>query len=185
MSWDGSEWKLDATDPKGTTTALGKDPSPEQVLKALPANPKPKLFVLIPPATEVVEKIQLGEGTANDAVSVQPTPTGAHYLLVGRAGDEAVEYAWIRPNMTEEQWQKNPDVMPLRSDWIGVAAAEGTQAATGQLQDVALRVARLHALLSLESPPPPPDRFLLRAASWNAEHAARFTCGIMRPVRSF
>jgi hypothetical protein len=158
MSWDGSQWKLDATDPKGATTVLGPDPSTEQVLKALPAKPRPSLFLLLPPATEVVEKIQLGEGTPNNAVSVQRTPAGAHYLLVGRAEGETVEYAWIRPNMTEAQYRRNPDAQPLRSDWITVAAAEGSQAAADRLQELALRVGRLRAWLSLEGPPQPPDR---------------------------
>jgi len=158
MSWDGSQWKLDATDPKGSTIMLGKDPSPAEVLKALPAKPMPRLFLLMPPATEVVDNIQLGEGTPNNAVWVQKGPSGAHYLLVGRAGARAVEYAWIRPNMTEEQARRKEDAMPLKSDWISVSKREDAGESAKNLRELALRVARLHAWLSLESPPPPPDK---------------------------
>ena len=96
----------------------------------------------------------------------------AQYLLVGRIAAGGLEYAWVLPNTTQEALQNS--ALPVRTDWV---ATSGRDSVAGpQLDDLALRIAKLRAWLRLESPPDD-GRFPYRLALKNTRTGALLTEG--------
>jgi hypothetical protein len=114
--------------------------------KLLPAHAR--LLFIAPPTPEMI-------GALHPAGSVEITKQRAdsHYWLCGRINGDAVEYAWILPDATEEaahqMGRRLP--LPLRSDWIGARGGNAETAAT--LSEKARALARIRGWLTLESPP--------------------------------
>jgi hypothetical protein len=88
--------------------------------------------------------LQLGAGTANDAIEVLPSAAGADYMLVTRntiSGGARPEYAWQRVLGTGAA----PGApLPERTDWVS---------SPRQIEQMALRLGAVRAWLLLESPP--------------------------------
>ena len=85
--------------------------------------------------------LQLGAGTANDAIEVLPSAAGADYLLVTRGAGARAEYAWQRVMGTGAA----PGApLPERTDWVSTPR---------QIEQMALRLGAVRAWLVLESPP--------------------------------
>jgi len=97
--------------------SLGKELESGKVIQQACAGSesKPKLFLSLPPATELVRQLKLGEGTPNDSIELVSDPSKADYLLVGRWQDQKIQYAWVRPNSIKEDAQRAP--LPVRTDW--------------------------------------------------------------------
>ncbi|MGH7582251.1 MAG: caspase family protein [Gemmatimonadales bacterium] len=108
---------------------------------------KPRVFVLIPPTPGLRDAIHLGEGSPNPGVPLSTSPDSADYLLFGRLVGDSTQYAWIRPNATERSQLTSP--FPARTDWIGAA---DSVAAGSQLEELALKLARVHGWLTLRAP---------------------------------
>jgi hypothetical protein len=133
---------------------------PDSVLPA--ARAKARVTVLLPPTVGLRSKIRLGKGTPNDVVDVVDNPSAADFFLVGRSDDTGTSYAWVRPNATQESQRLSS--IPARTLWVGATAPD---VAGDSLNDLATRLARLHAWLSLAQPPdtnatPFPYRLALR-----------------------
>jgi hypothetical protein len=92
--------------------------------------------------------LQLGAGSANDAIEVLPSPAGADYMLVSRRRGTIEEYAWERP-LPGDPRRAVP--MPIRTDWVGLNPASPAPAAR-QLEHLALRLGIVRSWLQLESP---------------------------------
>jgi hypothetical protein len=170
VSYEVSGWQL--AKPDATIAKLGAQPTAEAVLKLLPApsQSKPKLFVYLPPSTELRAKIKLGEGTQKSAIAVTRTRDEAVYLLVGRlrttASRTTVEYAWVLPaatqseahnsdNKTQPNNEPPPESLPLPplTTWIDVNAAVDDHSSVTALEDMALRLGKIKGWLGLTSPP--------------------------------
>jgi hypothetical protein len=123
---------------------------------------RPRAFVLLPPTTAVRAQLHLGRGSRNDAITVQPTPDGADYLLVGRDSAGEVAYAWLRPNMRSAAGDRSS--LPVRSDWVGTASS--ATAAGAQLEASAVALARVNGWLTIE-PPDPGTQFPYRLSLRN------------------
>jgi len=115
---------------------------------------KVRLFAFLPPSRQLMARLELGRGTRNDLVEVAADRGKADYLLVGRVREGHVEYAWMRPNASREM--ANSSTLPIRTDWIdtnpGVEAG-GDSTAGVQLDDLALRLAKIRSWLDMEGPP--------------------------------
>ena len=168
ISFDESGWQLVKLD--GTIAKLGNQPTADAVLKLLPASGQSKLFVYLPPSTELRNKIKLGEGTQKSAIAVTRTRDEAVYLLVGRlrktATETKVEYAWVLPaatqgeahnsaNSTQPNNKPPPESLPLPplTTWIDGNAAVADHNPVTALEDMALRLGKIKDWLGLTSPP--------------------------------
>ena len=153
MSWTGSSWQLSG--PDGRVEDLGQKPGAEEVLERLGrvAAEKPRLFASLPPARELAAGLEIGAGTAHDAIEVVAAAEEAHYFLVGRVQADTVHYAWVMPNAVEED---EGLALPIRSDWVsGKRRGDVEHATARQLGEYALRLGRIRDWLTLE---PPPDQ---------------------------
>ena len=107
---------------------------------------KVRLFVLLPPSTQLATHLELGRGSRNDLVEVVTDRRAADYLLVGRLrGGGHVEYAWVRPNASRDM--ANSSTLPIRGEWW--AEEQGRDS----LVDEALRLAKVRSWLTMEGPP--------------------------------
>jgi hypothetical protein len=108
----------------------------------------------------------LGQGTSNSAVEVSTSAERAQYLLLGRAAENGIEYAWLKKNFSENDSKTKLDSnadgnvcssdtpYPPRTNWIPLAATSDSFArASGTLTEYADRLARVRSWLELPAPP--------------------------------
>lgn len=109
----------------------------------------------------------LGRGTDHSAVERAPKRERAQYELVGRLMGEEVDFAWIRPAVSSADAVASQ--LPLRSDWRSMREEDCASALTNG----ALRINKIRAWLTLESPPgdPFPYRLWLAGESGNAKRS--------------
>lgn len=167
LNWNGSSWILELNPAAGAPADLGAAPGAAAVKRLLPA--KARFLLLLPPTPELIAGIHL-DGGENAMVATKPpgkaqsTPSGANYWFCGKWNGSDVEYAWVLPDATETsvrdlagQTQKHPAgylPLPLRSDWIKLGGTDTEiRNAGASLTEKALRLARIRAWLTLESPP--------------------------------
>lgn len=127
----------------------------------------PRLFVLLPPTETLRRALDIGAGSNNDAVQVLDAPRGADYVLAGRVTAQAVEYAWVRPNATEES--DRGSTLVVRTDWLPATRADS-------LSDWALRLARVQGWLTV-TPPSDAGLFPYHLVLKNATTGARKSSG--------
>jgi hypothetical protein len=147
---DGTSWKLQEV-ATGHIGSLGWPLSANAILTAIrPGNHGlPKVFVEIPPPTELVKQLRLGSGTQNDAISLAKSADEANYILVGRLEGEDLQVAWIMPYATVDL-ANTP--MPVRSDWhIVKDSPESLQSTSLILEDTAQRLQKIKGWLLLRS----------------------------------
>ena len=152
LEWNGTAWLI--TKPGKQEANLGKSFTAKQVLAALPggAKEKTKLFVRLPPPSVLVTDLGLNTANGKSVIAISTAPQDADYELIGRVQGQSIEYAWVRPNMLQQEAAQKP--LPVRTDWVTVGEKlESLKAATSQLKDFALRISRLNAWLNLEAPP--------------------------------
>ncbi len=177
LSWEKGRWRLASA---GATLPedLGVNPDPAEILRRLTtAAARVRLFVHLPAPAGLVQAVQLGAGSEHDAVEATDGPEGAAYVLVGRLHGSAVEFAWVRPGDGATDRPRSP--LPVRSDWH--AWRDNPSALAPTLTDSALRIAKIRAWLTLESPPGGefPYHLALRDA-----HQVRVIAGSVLPAGS-
>ncbi len=150
------------THPAGVPESLGATPASKDILRRLQAGTKePILFVNVPSSSDLARHLDLGQGSQHDAVERVSDPADAHYLLVGRLVAGQMSFAWLRP----EASATDPELvaLPLRSNWCD----EKNENCAETLTESALRIAKIRAWLTLESPLGSefPYRFALRGES--------------------
>jgi hypothetical protein len=146
ISWASGAWTLTAA---GKPEALGPTLKPDVVLKRITGGKvAARLFVQLPPPAELAAELKLGAGTENDAIARAASPGEAQYLLVGRWRGGEPEYAWVRPNASQE----NALALPPRTDWVETPAPDAIERTAGALEDQALRLAKLRSWLPLGAP---------------------------------
>ncbi len=156
MSWNGSEWVLARNGPGGEVSLrLGADPDTAQIRKRLADSPSARLFLMLPLPAEVADQVRLGAGTALDAIAPVNSMAGARYALEGRYRDGGLEFAWIAPSGSEEELARTatPPRMPLRTKWLTLTAGiDAPRGLAAQVEEYAVRIARLRAWIELEPP---------------------------------
>ena len=167
LSWTGSSWILEQNPAAAAAQDLGPNPSADAVKRLLP--PKAKFLFLLPPTPELLASVKLGEADSAMVATKAPgknqsLPAGAHYWFAGRWTGSDVEYAWVMPDATEASVRemagqtRKPVAgylpLPIRSDWVKLGATDAeVQGAGASLTEKAIRLARVRAWLTLESPP--------------------------------
>jgi hypothetical protein len=139
LRWRNGRWEL--VEPDGEAQRI----QGSSFVRELPAGSS--LFVHVPVPQELHRAIGVGPGSNYDSIEPQTNPRGADYVLVGRLSGTAVEYAWVRPAVHQEDASKTP--LPPRTDWHSPEP----------LRDAAIilrrSILRLHTILAwhqLESP---------------------------------
>ena len=186
LSWSGAEWILSPPG-AGAPAKLGARPSSAAVAKAM--RNAGSLFVLLPPAREMLESLKLGKGTENDAVKIATAAEQPAYVLLGRpspAQTGSLEYAWALPDMSEgdiarqvaearaKKLSQPKMPMPLRSKWVALEQnADSMGKAGAELTDLALRLVRIQGWMQLQPPPTPVDFPYHLAGRWVLEEPSR------------
>jgi hypothetical protein len=134
IEWDGAHWTLRLNQPG----AIREPADLAAVSKSLPHNAQVNL--MLPPAADLALPPNVARVQAIDR---------ADYVLLGRATDQAVEYAWALPDITEQDLRDRPSPRPLRSDWIPWNAD-----APSTLRQSALTLARVSGWLQLAASAP-------------------------------
>ena len=149
--WNGSEWIMSY--PDGKTQQLGAKPDKEDVLKKLAGNKEIqiKLFIQFPLPQEQQKKINLGEGTINNAIEIVQSSSQAHYILVGRENSGKLEYSWILPDIDFSDSLQIIS-MPSRTDWVGIDKLNA-DIFGNKITELALKLGKLRAWLQLPAPP--------------------------------
>ena len=173
LSWNGSVWIL--TSPGKLDENLGKTIMAKAVLEKLNgrATNKEKLFVLLPPPSELVAQFKFTN--QNSGVTIVSSPREAPYQLVGRVQGKNVEYAWIRPNVLRKEAEETSP-LPVRTDWVATTDGQASAKVAGQLGGFALRLGRLQSWLQLQTPPDE-GRFPYALALKNAKTGILMTEG--------
>jgi len=149
IRWNGEAWVLDAGGkaPFGRTTGVTD-------LKMLPKGAR--VFVLMPPTTELAAAIQVGEGTRYSGIA-RVDAAKADYRLYGKLTPAGVQYAWVKTDAALAAASS----MPARTDWF----AGPPEQAGGMLTEYAVRIGKVHGWLTLSGRPgnsPFPYRLMLR-----------------------
>jgi len=164
MSWNGSQWML--TKAGGAAMNLGTSPTAANLLSHFPASGKTGFFLALPPSSELLPALKLGNGTENNAVEISTSPERAQYLLIGRTTGKEIEYSWLRKNISDDdsKTKLNPDAdgtvcssdtpYPPRTDWLPLGQTSDSLAkASETLTEYADRLARVRSWLELPAPP--------------------------------
>jgi len=107
------------------------------------------LYVNFPLPALAAAKLDLGDGTANDAVRVQSQPDKPRqdqYILAGKRSGKGFEYAWVRPGITEDD--QGDTNLPVRTDWVSATDTD----ATDNLHKKALTLNRIYGWVTLDIP---------------------------------
>ena len=184
MGWNGSEWVLARNGPGGEVILrLGTEPDTAQIRKRLADSPSARFFLMLPLPAEVAGQVRLGAGTALDAIVPVNSMAGARYALEGRYRDAGLEFAWIAPSGSEEELKRMAMLprMPLRTKWLTLTAGiDAPRGLAAQVEEYAVRMARLRAWIELE---PPQAEYSLSRTVWRFRRhrrSAMVTEGEMR-----
>ena len=168
IAWNGSAWVL--TDQATRTSKnLGQNPDFVAVAKSLPSG-KTKIFVNLPLPQEASQAAK-AIGTEESPTRVVNSLGDANYILVGRAGANGVEYAWLllgasrdASTALEETTGKSgasgqttlhaASSLPPETRWVAAQFSnDGFDAAVDELTKLAGNLARIHGWLELPAPP--------------------------------
>lgn len=184
LRWQGAGWRL--IQPETSAVDFPAGVSADQVRSKLEEGAR--FFVELPVPDHKTEQLTIGPDTENDAVQPVDDPEDADYVLAGRWNKGEVEYAWVRtrvvpasdPHRREAMdaasntgsdqdpqtpastrpWQES--TLPPRSDWHSPTASNALKTRVQELEEAALRLAKIHAWDTLESPADFPYRLELR-----------------------
>jgi hypothetical protein len=144
-----NSWKLTMN---GETNDLGTTLSATTIATEVNKYPQVRIFVHLPPTTELKQSLQIGKGTRREAISVTQVKADAQYILVGRLRGETLEYAWIRPGVESKDSRNNADPLPVRSDWFAVdGTPESLTTSVEGLEDRVTVLGKIRGWLQLEA----------------------------------
>ena len=142
-------WSILRTD--GTAEQLG----PRITAGALVArlSVRDKIFISLPPPTDLRQRIELGKGTRRELIAVMDSPADVQYVLAGRMIGSRVEYAWVRPGVMAEDAPQLQAVLPARTDWfeLGGTSAEIKECAES-LEARAVTLGKISGWLQIQAP---------------------------------
>jgi hypothetical protein len=141
------EWKLkNLVD--GKVEDLGKHPNVEKIKELFEGNDI-TLFINLPLSIEIVEEIKTKLGIPKGAIQLTGQKE-AKYFLNGRILNDKLEYAFYLPEMVNRE--NTFSSLPLISDWIEISGTENINDEVNKINDVAFKLAKLNAWLTLEVP---------------------------------
>lgn len=85
----------------------------------------------------------------NNSVEITASANDAHYILVGRYHEGKLEYALVAPMMVKSDINSGGLAMPVRTDFFDAADSKKLME---NLEDMALRLAKIRSWLTLEGP---------------------------------
>jgi hypothetical protein len=153
---------------------------------------KPRLFAYLPPGDEIDSGLKIGTSTEHSAVERVALADGPNYMLVGRLGENGVEYAWVQPGVVQDASlhltasDKTPfcsvdSPLPLRSNWINPGEGQESRAeAARELQHFATQmgaIAALHKLTPGDGGDEFPYKLGLKKADDTVIHDGKLTEG--------
>lgn len=145
--WLNGAWRLLATR-SAPARDLGSSLNAQQLGQILGSAPG-ALYVNFPMPAKDAAKLDLGDGTNNDAVRVQSQPdrpNQGQYILAGKWNGKSFEYAWVRPGVTEDdQGETN---LPVRTDWVPASVPD----CADNLRKMALTLNRIYGWVTLNVP---------------------------------
>jgi hypothetical protein len=180
VSWNGKQWQLQSP---GRTYDLGEKASVASLMTRLQAEPPSdvNLFVYLPPAAELAQRLSLGPDSENSAVDVADSSAKGKYWLVGRIADGTAQYAWVRPNATREGAESEDLPLLVRSDWLKAGDSELEQMSAKLLSHLQ-GIGRVVGWMTLPSPPDD-GNFPYRLALRDAETGAWITGSELQSAR--
>lgn len=129
---------------------LGTKFSADSVLNAVKKeNQKPALFLEVAPAAALADALRSRYGSPDSVVQLAKTPDSAQYFLVGRTDGQHLEYAWVLKGAMQKSMADS--ALAVRTDWV--ALEKDPVSAANQLNDYALRIAKVYGWFRLEQPP--------------------------------
>jgi Caspase domain len=164
LEWGGSSWLLKSGDAEPVILGSPLD-AQEVILHLKLADPNAGIFAYLPPTEELWQELHKNLGPDSTKGSVYFVPRSeSQYLLVGRTLNGRWDYAWALPNTVEDsrtgntEPAENADVLcsadsalPLRSDWFSLGTGL-LDATAQQIEERAVRIGRLSAILNLTTP---------------------------------
>jgi|GEM_PF-389278 len=166
--------------PQKRAVNLGRNPRKNVILKEILKGPsieniKPRVFLQLPLSVELERTVRTDMEDYNHSIRISSSEQGIHYILVGRFTGKGIEYAWILPNMTQEE--KQDFSLPIRTGWIPVGESKtGFQSIAETLTNKILQLVRIRAWFQLSSPPDN-GRFPYQLALKNAKTGEITTTG--------
>jgi hypothetical protein len=144
----GTVWEL--LDDGGNTTRLDNEPSLLAAVARL--RPSASLFVQFPAPSALIDGIAIGPGTDREAIVPVDDPKDADYILAGRYASRRLEYAWVRPQVRNDE--RRDCGLPQRTAWVTEDGRDGTlRDSVALLRGSVLKLRRIHAWSVLEPPP--------------------------------
>jgi hypothetical protein len=147
VSHDGRSWALIEKAGRGVV-ALKQPLETQEILDAArKSGRRPKVFVAVPAPAELVGKLALGSGTANDALIRTEKGGEADYALIGRITGDGIQVAWMAQNRIKDMDESS---LPLRSDWRAVStSAEALRVLSASLEEDAQNLQIIKGWLNL------------------------------------
>jgi len=109
------------------------------------------LFVQLPPFSGLLSKIDIGDTSRNNAVSFSDA-SRATYYLIGRMGEQGLEYAWVAPGKLDSD-TSYLTTLPVRTDWQQVSNRPESLISFGDSLTLwALKLCKINAWLNLDAP---------------------------------
>ena len=181
ISWHQSYWILQILKNDNVKIVkLGRNPRKDTILKEIlknhsSQNIKPRVFLQLPLSVELERTVRMDMEDYHHSIRISSSEEGIHYILVGRLSGKGIEYAWVLPNMTQEE--KQDFSLPIRTGWIPVGESKtGFQSTAEALTNRILQLARIRAWFQLSSPPDN-GRFPYRLGLKNAKTGEITTTG--------
>jgi len=101
----------------------------------------------------MVNKLQTDLKYTTNPIEFSISDQNAHYILVGRIGENGIEYSWLIPKFTKDDTAKINPVMPLKTNWVLLDNRLDNNSDTIEnLREYAIQLSINKAWLQLNSP---------------------------------
>lgn len=139
-------------DRQWSSTDMGKELSADQIQDHLKGRSGISLYMDIPPSEELVTALGL-ESSGGGAVLLAGNAGGADYCLTGSTDGNHTRYAWVVGGAFDKKIRQLP--LPLETVWLPEEKdLQAPVASLGSaLKDRSMKLARIKAWLTLQSPP--------------------------------
>lgn len=138
VEYEEAGWR--ALLPDGRTQTLGLAADMSKFAAGIPT--RSTMFVNLPPSTEFRQAVKFGPGTSRLSIEITRSPQYANYILAGRLNGNDIEYAWLRPGVTQEDKRTGSNPLPIRTDWT---------TSPEKLEEQAVTLSRIRGWLEIQA----------------------------------